>query len=291
LFGLDLDDQADKIGRDLTFVLDYVHAGPRRTFSASQRNQFHYAKRGLNLQIKRIVEKRREAQRAGEDNHRDLLSVLLSMRDINEEHISIRQLHDEMMTFIFTGHETTAIALAWTWYLLSLHPECEARLHDEVGRVLNGRAPTTEDLPNLPYTRMVFQEALRLYPPVWGIARQTTQDEEIGGYHIPAKSTLSVLPFVTHRHPEFWPNPEAFDPERFTPNVLRSASLRLFSFWRRRAPVHRQSLRDDGSAAHYCRRGPAFSLASGSRTNDRPDAVHHLATTPWHLDDVAPTLK
>jgi cytochrome P450 len=195
------------------------HAGPRRTFSASQRNQFRYAKRGLNLQIKRIVEKRRAAQRAGEDSHNDLLSILLSMRDVSEEHISIHQLHDEMMTFIFTGHETTAIALAWTWYLLSLHPECESRLYDEVNRVLNGRAPTAEDLPNLPYTRMVFQEALRLYPPVWGIARQTTQDEEIGGYHIPAKSTLSVLPFITHRHPEFWPNPEAFDPQRFTPEV------------------------------------------------------------------------
>ena len=215
LFGLDLDDQADKIGDDLAYALDYVHAGVFRPLNSRARAKFNRSMRGLNLQIKRIIEKRRHLEDGEEPQ--DLLQTLLTLQGTDGNKLTPRQLHDEMMTFIFTGHETTAIGLSWMWYLLSLHPQAAARLHEEVDRVLDGRAPTHDDLPNLPYTKMVFQEAMRLYPPVWGVARQTVKDEEIGGFHVPANRVISVFPYVTHRHPDFWPNPEAFEPERFTP--------------------------------------------------------------------------
>jgi len=109
------------------------------------------------------------------------------------------------------------VTLAWTWYLLSEHPEVERQLRTEVTDVLNGRTPTVEDIPKLSYTQMVIQEVLRLYPPAWATARQAIEDDEIGGYHIPAQSLVMVCPYVTQRHPTWWDNPTGFDPERFTP--------------------------------------------------------------------------
>jgi cytochrome P450 len=131
--------------------------------------------------------------------------------------MSDRQLRDEVMTIFLAGHETTANALTWTWYLLSRNPDAEARLHDELDRVLGGRTPSFADLRELPYSRMVIEETLRLYPPAWAIGRFAAGDDEVGGYRIPATSQLVMSPYVTHRHPEFWDLPEAFDPERFLP--------------------------------------------------------------------------
>jgi cytochrome P450 len=217
LFDTDLDDQAERIGRDLSFALEYIHAGPLRPFSAVQRRRFRRAMRGLNLQIERVTSRRQEEIRNDEPVGNDLLQQLLSMKDGDGKALSSRQLHDEMMTFIFTGHETTAIALSWMWYLLARHPEVEARLHRETERVLDGRAPTLDDLPQMPYARMVFQETMRLYPPVWTIARRNLNEMEIDGHRIPADSIIMILPYITHRDPQFWPDPETFDPERFSP--------------------------------------------------------------------------
>ena len=124
---------------------------------------------------------------------------------------------DEAATLFLAGHETSAIALSWTLYLLSQHPEIEKRLRSELQQVLAGRNPTLADLPNMPYTRMVVEESMRLYPPAWFTERKSIGDDVIGGYHIPAGTTLAVTPFVTHRHPQLWKNPNTFDPEHFSP--------------------------------------------------------------------------
>ena len=131
--------------------------------------------------------------------------------------MSDRQIRDEVITLLLAGHETTAVALSWTWYLLAQHQECEQRLHAEVDAVLGGRLPTVENLPNLPYCHMVLEEALRLYPPAWSFSRNALADDELGGYHISAGSTVLLCPYTTHRHPAFWEQPEVFDPLRFTP--------------------------------------------------------------------------
>jgi cytochrome P450 len=143
--------------------------------------------------------------------------------------MSDRQLHDEVITLIIAGHETVASALTWTWYLLSLHPAAYRALRSELDRVLAGRAPTASDLPALPYTRMVFEEALRLYPPAWIITRKALAADRIGPYPVPAGGLVVLSPYVTQRLPDFWPNPEGFDPERFA--VTQDASRPRFAYF------------------------------------------------------------
>jgi len=158
----------------------------------------------------------------------DLLSMLLSARDEETgQGMSDQQVHDEVMTLLLAGHETTANALTWTWYLLSQSPDVECRLHAELDQVLAGQLPTVERLADLPYTRMVLEEALRLYPPVFGLSRKPIADDEIGGYFVPANTLIWMSPYATHRHPDFWENPEVFDPERFSPQ--RSAGRPHFA--------------------------------------------------------------
>ncbi len=155
-------------------------------------------------------------RRASGEQKEDLLSVLLAA--VDEEsgtRMSDQQLRDEMMTLFMAGHETTANALTWTWYLLSQHPDVEAKLVGELDQVLGGRAPTAADLPNLPYTEMVVREVLRLYPPAPGVAREPIEDVDIGGYVIPKGSLVMVNTYALQRDPRFFEDPERFDPERF----------------------------------------------------------------------------
>jgi cytochrome P450 len=149
----------------------------------------------------------------------DLLSMLLCARDEEGERMSDKQLRDEAMTILLAGHETNALALSWSWYLLSQHPEVEAKLLDELREVLGDRAPTVEDLPRLRYTQMVLKESMRLYPPAWILGRRALEDYEVGGYSIPRDSLVILSPYVMHRDPRFFPDPERFDPERFTPEA------------------------------------------------------------------------
>jgi cytochrome P450 len=125
------------------------------------------------------------------------------------------QLRDEALTIFLAGHETTANALSWTLALLALHPEAEARLQEELDDALSGEPPEWEDLPALPYTRMVLAESMRLYPPAWTIGRQPLEDFEVGGYHIRAGSIVMLSPWVVHRDRRFFPDPERFLPERW----------------------------------------------------------------------------
>ncbi|MEP6894953.1 MAG: cytochrome P450 [Chloroflexota bacterium] len=140
-----------------------------------------------------------------------------------------KQLRDEVVTLMLGGHETTTMNMCWTLYLLSQHPEVEARLRCEVDEVLGGRAPTLEDLPRLEYTRMVRDESMRLYPPAWLTERHTVADDEICGVYIPAGSRLALTQYVTHRHPDFWENPDGFEPERFS--AEKSKGRHEFAFF------------------------------------------------------------
>lgn len=171
------------------------------------------------------------AQRRKEPGDRgDLLSMLMLARDEDTgDSISDTQLRDEVVTFMGAGSETTAVLLAWVWYLLSHHPDVDRKLRAELATVLGGRVPTAADLSQLTYTRMGIEETLRLYPPAWGMSRSVRADDEIAGYHIPANTIMVLSQYVTHHDPRFWENPAGFDPERFTPE--RSATRPRYAYF------------------------------------------------------------
>jgi cytochrome P450 len=147
----------------------------------------------------------------------DMISLLLdAYRDEPDSRLRHRRLRDELVTILLAGHETTASTLSWTWYLLDRHPEVARRMHAEATEVLGDRKPGHDDLSRLTYTTMVIQEAMRLYPPVWGLPRQATSADDIGGYRVPAGADVMICPYTLHRHPAFWPEPDRFDPERFS---------------------------------------------------------------------------
>lgn len=164
-----------------------------------------------------ILEMIEGRKRAGEVGQRgDLLDVLLQASDEETGRgMSTQQLRDEMVTVFLAGHETTALSLGWALYLLTQHRGWQDRLRAEVDAL--GRAPTEEDLAALPATRRVLEEALRLFPPVWVNPRQAIGEDEVGGYRIPAGAMVMILAYATHRHPESWPDPERFEPDRFLP--------------------------------------------------------------------------
>lgn len=165
--------------------------------------------------VYRIISQHRHAQENG-DPDTDLLSMLMRVRDSETgAGLDDSQLRNETITFLLAGHETTANALTWTFYLISRHPEVERRLLAELTDVLGGRTPTLEDIPNLTYTRTVIQESMRLYPPIWIIERRVIEEDVIGGYTLPAGSAVVISPYALHRHPSFWDRPEEFDPSRF----------------------------------------------------------------------------
>jgi cytochrome P450 len=151
----------------------------------------------------------------------DLLSRLLSAEHEDGTRMSDEELRDETMTLYLAGHETTALTLAWTWYLLSQHPEVEDKLVAEWARVLGGRTPTPDDIADLPYTSAVITESMRLYPPVYLLGREATADLELGGYRVKRGYTVLMSQWVNHRDPEYFPQPEAFKPERWEGGLAR----------------------------------------------------------------------
>ena len=165
----------------------------------------------LDEYIYGIIRKRRQ----NSEDTGDLLSMLLHAQDEDGSRMTDRQLRDEVMTLFLAGHETTALALSWTWYLLSQHPEAEIKLSTELDTVLGGRSPRVEDLPELKYAEAIVKESMRLYPPAWAFGRQATQDCEIAGYEVPKGRQLYFFPWVTHRDPRYFDNPEEFCPERW----------------------------------------------------------------------------
>jgi cytochrome P450 len=159
----------------------------------------------------------------------DLLGMMLEMRDAETgEGMSDRQARDEVVTIFFAGHETTAATLTWAFYLLAQHPEVEARMRAEVQSVLDGRSPTFADLPRLAYMQQVVNEVLRLYPAAYLFAREAVLDDVLDGYLIPAQTLIFISPFVTHRDPKHWPDPERFDPDRFRPEQIASRPRHVY---------------------------------------------------------------
>ncbi|MGO8817206.1 MAG: cytochrome P450 [Terriglobia bacterium] len=175
--------------------------------------------------IKRLDEIVLRVIRRKRSNHNghspDVLSSLLRSAEGNGAELPERQIRDEMMTLFFTGHETTALALAWTFYLLGQNPQAEGKLQAEVDTVLEGRAPTFQDLARLPFLELVFKESLRLYPPAYGVVREALKDCEIGGYPIPKGATLAMFQWVVHRDPRFFERPEEFVPERWDSDFIK----------------------------------------------------------------------
>lgn len=142
-----------------------------------------------------------------------------------------QSLRDQVITIFLAGYETVANALSWTWYLLSQNPECERRFHEEIDGELQARLPTFDDIPRLRYVEMVLAESMRLYPPAWAMGRYARSDFQLGDYFLPAKTTVLISPFVTHRDPRFFSDPWRFDPERFTPEARsRRSKLTYFPF-------------------------------------------------------------
>jgi cytochrome P450 len=218
LFGADVTREAKEVGRLMVAVLDSANDRLNRILRLPS-----WVPTRRNLQEKRAIARLDAlldsfvaAHRSSSETPVDLLSVLLAATDEDSgSRMSDRQLHEEMMTLFLAGHETTAMALTWTWYLLSQHPEVEEKLLGEVSRVLHGRAPAVADLAQLPYTEMVVRESMRLYPPAAGFAREPIEDVRIGGYDVPRGSLVTVNTYALHRDPRFFDDPERFDPERF----------------------------------------------------------------------------
>lgn len=226
LFDADVESDATDVGRALATTLLMFR---RLTLPFSElldklplpsNRRFQESREYLDSIIYRIIEERRAS---GEDRG-DLLSMLLQAHDVEGDGsgMSDRQLRDEALTIFLAGHETTANALTWTWYLLSQHPEVEAQLHAELETVLNGRLPTVEDLPRLSYTEMVLSESMRLYPPAWLLGRIAIADYPIGEYTVPAGSTILMSQYIVHHDRRYYPNPFRFDPQRWTPEAKAS---------------------------------------------------------------------
>lgn len=218
LFSADVEEDAAAVGEAMNALLEMM---PVLMFPLSQYLQylplpfmrrFMRAGETLDATIYRIINERRAS---GEDTG-DLLSMLLLARDDDDSTgMTDKQVRDETLTLFIAGHETTATALTWVWYLLAEHPEAEARMHQEIDTVLGDRDPGFDDVPKLPYTGRIFSESLRLYPPAWAIGRMAHADVEIGGYRLPKKSIALLSPYTMHRDPKWWPDPLAFRPERW----------------------------------------------------------------------------
>ncbi len=285
LFGVGFDagsaevSQAVKICQEhINWQIMHIFTMPDR-YPTPRNMRFRRAIRLLNDAVYAIIDQRRNALElptAGiaPSTTGDLLTMLLEARDEDTgEGMTDLQLRDEVMTIFLAGHETTANALAWAWHLLSLNPEVEERLKAEVDTVLSGRLPCLADLPRLTYTRMVFDEALRLRPPVWTVGRFPLTADEAGGYRIPAQTTVVLSPYVTHRHPEFWEEPERFDPDRFSPElVAKRPRYAYFPF---------------GGGPRMCI-GSEFATMEGVLTLAAIASEFRLSAPPGHVVEMEP---
>jgi cytochrome P450 len=186
--------------------------------SPAHRRRLRRARFTLEALVSQIIAERRHV----DDDRGDLLSLLLSRPGEEGGRLtSDRQIRDEAVTLFIGGFENVATVMTWTWYLLAQHPEVRRKLHEELDTVLGGRLPTAEDLPRLAYTRMVFEEAMRVYPPVPRLVRTAVRDYQVGNYTVPPGALVVVSQYLMHRDPRYFPEPERFDPERWTPEARR----------------------------------------------------------------------
>lgn len=233
LFSAVVDDEADKIGKsmsDLVALFNYLllpFSEWLQKLPLPQTRRFIHARDTLNSVIYGIINERRTS---GEDRG-DLLSMLLDAQDEDDgSTMTDEQVRDEALTLFLAGHETTANALTWTWYLLSQNPEKAATLHAELNEILNGRTPTIDDIPRLKFTEAVLAESMRLFPPAWAIGRLSLEEHYLGSYHLPQGSLVLLSPFITHRDPRHWADAESFRPERWFEESVKEASQKYIYF-------------------------------------------------------------
>jgi cytochrome P450 len=220
LFGADVESQARDVGRAMTDVLEsfWLQMLPMPQLLEKMPIPALRRARAARAHLDDLIYGMIAERRTAPDSRHDLLSMLLDARDDDSGRggLSDRQVRDEAMTIFIAGHETTANALSWTWYLLSGAPDVEAGLHEEVDRVLGGRLPTVADIRSLPLVEKIVTEAIRLYPPAWIIGRRALEDYPIDAYVIPARSIVVVSPYLLHRDGRYFPEPDTFRPERWT---------------------------------------------------------------------------
>lgn len=233
LFSVDVEDEADEIGQAMTTIVklfDFLvvpFSEWLEKLPLPQSGRFHNARDTLNSVIYGIIDERRKS---GEDMG-DLLSMLLLAQDEEDgTRMTDEQVRDEALTLFLAGHETTANALTFTWYLLSQYPEKEKNLHSELDTILNGRPPTIDDIGKLPYTESVLAESMRLFPPAWAIGRLSLEEHVLGGYTIPRGSLILLSPYVTHHDARFWVNVSEFIPERWESQPVKEASQKYIYF-------------------------------------------------------------
>ena len=232
LFDVDVESQAAAVGDALTAVMESFwmmmlpFAEVLERLPVPKLRRARMARARLDAIIYRMIADRR----ASGSDHGDLLSMLLAAQDEEDGGVMTdQQVRDEAMTIFLAGHETTANALTWTWFLLSRAPEIEARLHDEVDRVLQGRLPAMADIPALGYVEKIVTESMRLYPPAWIIGRRAIAAYQLGDYVAPPRAILVMSPYIMHRDPRFYADPERFDPARWTPEFR--AALPKFAYF------------------------------------------------------------
>ncbi len=220
LFDADVFTETDELGEAMTTVLGHTSHTLSQLFPAplnwpTKRNKnTRHAIAVLRGRIQKLIEERR----AETQERNDFLSVLLHSKDEDGSSMSDEQIIDESLTLFGAGHETTATALTWAWYLLALHPEVYKTAQEEVDNVLQGRSPMYADLAHLPYSLQVFKETMRLYPPAYAMSRAPLHDVSIDGYKVRKnRDIVFVSPYTIHRRPDYFPEPEKFDPQRFTP--------------------------------------------------------------------------
>jgi cytochrome P450 len=235
LFDADVDEEADEIGVALTSLVDLFPAlmnplsNLLRRLPLPQTLRFRRSIERLDKTVYAIIDERRKS---GEDRG-DLLSMLLMAVDEEGDGggMTDLQLRDEAMTLFLAGHETTANALAWTWYLLAQNPATLLELHRELDTVLGDRMPAPDDYIRLPYTEMVVAESMRMFPPAWAVSRLAVEEVMIGDWLVPRGAVVVAAQAVTHRDPRWWPKPDRFDPLRFTPEAKASRpKLAYFPF-------------------------------------------------------------
>lgn len=222
LFSADVERDAPQVGETLQVLLEYTADFRRLVMTpkwlpTKQNLQAKRAVRELTEIIDRIIQQHRELN----EDTGDLLSMLLRAQDEDGSRMTGQQLRDEALTLFLAGHETTASTLSWTWWLLAQNPRVEEKLHAELDDVLQGRTPTLDNLSKLTYTSQVISESMRLYPPAWAIARLAIEDHEIGAYPVPKGTGIVAVPWVVHRDPRWYENPDEFLPERWEGDLLK----------------------------------------------------------------------
>ncbi len=221
LFGSAIESEAKEVGEALTAVMETFLLTLLPFVDLLEKLRLPATQRGLHARdrLNKIIYKMINERRASGEDHGDLLTMLLDAQDSegDGDGMSDEQVCDEAMTIFLAGHETTANALAWTWYLLSQHPDIETRLHAELDQVLGDQPPSFEKMRALTFTEKIVTESMRLYPPAWMIGRRAIHECDLGGYRIPARTLVLMSQFVMHRNAQYFVDPLTFDPDRWTP--------------------------------------------------------------------------